>query len=91
MILLSSSDSDRWRGVREGAPTDFSVRWQQEQMIIHYVQAHGQITRNETAELCGLSPDQANRLLRRLVSAGKLGQRGENKGRVYILPANPNR
>lgn len=64
---------------------------QQEQMILQYVQAHGQITRNEAAELCGLSPDQANRLLRRLVSAGKLGQRGENKGRVYIPPANPSR
>jgi hypothetical protein len=33
---------------------------QQEQMILQYVQAHGQITRNEAAELCGLSPDQAN-------------------------------
>jgi ATP-dependent DNA helicase RecG len=64
---------------------------QQEQMIIQYVQAHGQITRNETAELCGLSPDQSNRLLRRLVSAGKLGQRGENKGRVYVLPTRPSR
>jgi ATP-dependent DNA helicase RecG len=64
---------------------------QQEQMVIQYVQAHGQITRNETAELCGLSPDQASRLLRRLVSASKLGQQGENKGRVYIPAANPNR
>jgi ATP-dependent DNA helicase RecG len=58
---------------------------------VQYVQAHGQITRNETAELCGLSPDQASRLLRRLVSASKLGQQGENKGRVYIPAANPNR
>lgn len=62
---------------------------QQEQMVIQYVKAHGQITRTEAAELCGLSPDQANRLLRRLVSAGKLGQQGENKGRVYIPPASP--
>ena len=60
-------------------------------MILQYVQAHGQITRNEATELCGLSPDQANRLLRRLVSARKLGQQGENKGRVYIPPVSPSR
>jgi ATP-dependent DNA helicase RecG len=59
---------------------------QQEQMILQYVQAHGQITRKQATELCGLSPDQANRVLRRLVAAGKLGQQGENKGRIYILP-----
>lgn len=59
---------------------------QQQQMILQYVQAHGQITRNQATELCGLSPDQANRVLRRLVAAGKLGQQGENKGRRYILP-----
>ena len=60
-------------------------------MILQYVQVHGQITRNQAAELCGLSPDQASRVLRRLVSAGKLSQQGENKGRVYMLPVNPNR
>jgi ATP-dependent DNA helicase RecG len=59
---------------------------QQEQMILQYVQVHGQITRNQAAELCGLSPDQASRVLRRLVSANKLGHQGENKGRVYMLP-----
>jgi ATP-dependent DNA helicase RecG len=58
-------------------------------MILTYVEAHGQITRNQAAELCGLSLDQANRVLRRLVSADKLGQQGENKGRVYILPIGP--
>jgi ATP-dependent DNA helicase RecG len=63
---------------------------QQEQMILQYVEAHGQITRNQAADLCGLSPDQANRALRRLVSADKLGQQGENKGRVYMPPVRPN-
>lgn len=64
---------------------------QQEQMILQYVQVHGQITRNQAAELCGLSPDQASRVLRRLVSADKLSQQGENKGRVYMLPVKTNR
>jgi ATP-dependent DNA helicase RecG len=49
---------------------------QQEQMILQYVQAHDQISRN-----------QAGRVLRRLVAAGKLSHQGENKGRVYTLPA----
>ncbi len=60
---------------------------QQEQMIQQYVQAHGQITRSQTAELCGLSPDQAGRVLRRLVAVGKLAHQGANKGRFYTLPA----
>lgn len=58
-------------------------------MIQQHVQAHDQITRNQAAELCGLSPDQAGRVLRRLVAAGKLAHHGENKGRVYTLPASP--
>ena len=35
---------------------------QQEQMILQYVDAHGQITRTEPAELCSLTPDQASPL-----------------------------
>lgn len=62
---------------------------QQGQMIQQYVQAHGQITRSQTAELCGLSPDQAGRVLRRLVAGGKLAHQGANKGRFYTLPASP--
>ena len=54
---------------------------QQEQMILQYVQVHAQITRNQAAELCGLSPDQASRLLRRLVSAGKLSRQAQPAGR----------
>jgi hypothetical protein len=44
---------------------------QQEQMVLQYVDAHGQITRTEAAELCSLTPDQASRLLRRLAKEGK--------------------
>ncbi len=45
---------------------------QQEQMILQFVDAHGHITRNQAADLCSLSPDQASRLLRRLAAEGKL-------------------
>jgi ATP-dependent DNA helicase RecG len=59
---------------------------QQEQMVLQYVEAHGQITRSQTADLCALSPDQASRLLRRLAREGKLQARGERRGTVYVRP-----
>jgi predicted HTH transcriptional regulator len=59
---------------------------QQEQMVLQYVDAHGQITRTEAAELCSLTPDQASRLLRRLAKDGKLKLRGERRGSEYVRP-----
>lgn len=56
---------------------------QQEQMVLQYVEKHGRITRGEAAELCRLSPDQAYRLLRRLVRERRLTPRGTKKGRWY--------
>jgi len=53
---------------------------QQEQMILKYVDAHGQITRAQAADLCAMSLDQASRLLRRLAREGKLIQQGERRG-----------
>ncbi|WP_218022283.1 ATP-binding protein [Nocardia amamiensis] len=59
---------------------------QQEQMIVAFVSAHGRITRSQVAELCAISPEQAGRILRRLVSDGKLQQLGERRGTYYELP-----
>ena len=59
---------------------------QQEQMILQFVEAHGQITRNQAVDLCSLSPDQASRLLRRLATQGKLERHGERKGAIYSRP-----
>jgi ATP-dependent DNA helicase RecG len=56
---------------------------QQEQMILQYVQAHGRITRRETAELCQIGPFQATRLLQKLVKQGKLIAHGTRKGTWY--------
>ncbi len=63
---------------------------QQEQMVLQYVEAHGQITRAEAADLCLLTPDQASRLLRRLAKEGKLQLRGERRGAEYIRPGRLN-
>jgi len=62
---------------------------QQEQMIQQYAWAHGQITRNQAAELCGLSPDHADRVLRRLTAAGKLAHQGPT--REGSTPSPPSR
>ncbi|MDN5852663.1 MAG: putative DNA binding domain-containing protein [Actinomycetia bacterium] len=60
---------------------------QQEQMVLQYVDAHGQISRAQAADLCALGPDQASRLLRRLAQRGELIRQGERRGSVYKRPA----
>ncbi len=59
---------------------------EQEARVLEYVQERGQITNRECRQLCGLSPDQAFKLLARLVEAGKLKAVGEKRGRRYIPP-----
>jgi ATP-dependent DNA helicase RecG len=62
---------------------------QQEQMILQYVEAHGQITRAQAADLCSIAPDQASRLLRRLASEDKLAKHGERRWSTYTRPSRP--
>jgi ATP-dependent DNA helicase RecG len=59
---------------------------QQEQMILQYVQTHGRITRKDAATLCGISEDQASRLLRKLFAANKLRLEGKGRAAGYMLP-----
>jgi ATP-dependent DNA helicase RecG len=56
---------------------------EREQMVVRFAEKHGRITRSEAAELCGLSPDQAYRLLIRLAHDGRLVRRGVKKGDWY--------
>lgn len=60
---------------------------QQEQMVLSYVDAHGQVTRSQVAELCTMSPKQATRLLSRLVEEGKLRRHGERRATYYTRPS----
>jgi ATP-dependent DNA helicase RecG len=59
---------------------------QHEQMVLSYVQQHGQIKRAEVMDLCRLTEDQAWQLLKRLVSAEKLVKHGERRWSLYTLP-----
>ena len=56
---------------------------QQEQMIISYIKEHKTIKRSEAADLCRISPFQANRLLKKLTDAGSISQKGKGKGTFY--------
>lgn len=58
-------------------------RLQQEQMVRRYVEQHGTIRRHEAMKLCGISRDQATRLLQSLVAQGVLVRHGERKGTFY--------
>ncbi len=60
-------------------------RIQQEQMVIQYTRANGQIKRKDVMNLCRLSQDQAGRLLKRLLTEKKLVARGQGRGTYYTL------
>jgi ATP-dependent DNA helicase RecG len=56
----------------------------QEEMVKQLANQQDSIQRRDVMELCGLSQDQATRLLRRLVDAGHLVRRGERRGAHYV-------
>ena len=60
---------------------------QQRQMVLNYVRKHGAIKRADVMALCGLSGDQATRLLSRLVEDGALRRTGERKAASYVAAA----
>jgi ATP-dependent DNA helicase RecG len=57
---------------------------QQDQMVLRFVQDHGRITRKDVVDLCFLSPDQATRLLQRLVDEKKLYPNGKGRSTSYV-------
>jgi ATP-dependent DNA helicase RecG len=60
---------------------------QQEQMILQYLEKHGRITRGEAATLCRVNPNQAYRLLHRMVITNQLTQHGTRKAAWYARRA----
>ena len=57
--------------------------FQQEQLVLQYVAAHGRIARRQVAELCRISPPHATRVLGRLVRKGDLVMHGRKRGTWY--------
>ena len=56
---------------------------QREQMVLAFVARHSSIGRAEAADLCRIAPDQASRLLRRMVTGGKLIMTGSRRTARY--------
>jgi len=56
---------------------------QQEELVLRYVNEHGEIRRRDVAELCMINSDQAKRLLERLVRSGRLKRTGLKRRAIY--------
>lgn len=54
--------------------------------VVAFAREHGQVKRAEVVKLCRLSPDQATRLLKRLVDTQRLVRKGTKRGTRYVLP-----
>lgn len=53
-------------------------------MVFELIERKGAVSRSEVARLCGLSPQQATALLKRMVLDGQLEQIGAKRGTKYI-------
>lgn len=53
---------------------------------LDFVRQNGSISRGDAVELCGITPDQASRLLREMRDDGLLEMIGSRRGTRYILP-----
>lgn len=58
----------------------------QKAMVLTHVETHGSIKREEVIALCGLNPNQATKLLKRLTDQGELVKQGEKRGAYYTKP-----
>ncbi|MDO7945157.1 ATP-binding protein [Xanthomonas euvesicatoria pv. eucalypti] len=58
---------------------------QNAQLVLNYVQQHGQIRRAEVMELCRLGADQAKALLGQLREQGRLSQHGTRRSAYYTI------
>jgi ATP-dependent DNA helicase RecG len=58
---------------------------QRQEAVTRHVLSHGRITRQEAAELCGLSSDQAKRLLNRMTVEGKLTRHRAGRSTFYKI------
>jgi hypothetical protein len=54
-------------------------------MIESYLAAHGTITRTQAADLCMVDPEEAGRILSKLVDERRLTRQGAKRGTYYML------
>ncbi len=76
-----------WRFLAGGEPeTDAPTAESVSQKVLQHLRARGRVTRREVSELCGQSPQQATRLLSRMLEAGQITRHGVGRGTWYSLP-----
>lgn len=56
-------------------------------MVLELIERKGAVSRSEIARLCGLDPDEASALLKRMVGEGQLEQTGAKRGTKYVKVA----
>ncbi len=56
------------------------------QKVLQHLRDQGRVTRREVSGLCGLSPQQATRLLNGLLESGQVVRHGIGRGTWYALP-----
>ncbi|MDX9751685.1 MAG: putative DNA binding domain-containing protein [Flavobacteriales bacterium] len=64
-------------------------RGEQEEAVLELLRAAGQVQRKHVMERCGLTGDQATRLLNAMLQAGRLKVAGVTRDRWYRLPEVP--
>ena len=57
-----------------------------EEWIINFVKKNGEIVRTKVETQLGISASTASRMLRKMVEAGLLAQRGKGRSSKYVLP-----
>lgn len=57
-----------------------------EQLILAYVEDFGSVNRTQAADTCGMTGQQAYRILRDLVDTGELAMVGRGRGTRYVRP-----
>ena len=57
------------------------------QRVLEHLRKYGRVTRREVSKLCGLSLQQATRLLSRLLAEKRVTRHGVGRGTWYALPA----
>ena len=70
---------------RPGMEVGDSGHAEQRRRVLAYAERTGSITRSDAAELCGIEPHQASRLLRGLRDDGRLEMVGQRRTARYVL------
>ncbi len=76
-----------WRFLAGGAPEpEAGTSEPASQKVLQHLRERGRVTRREVSELCDLSPQQATRLLNRLLESGQIIRHGVGRGTWYAPP-----